>query len=105
MTDVERTTDINSYNYQLLQNYPNPFNPITKIGYQIKEQGFVSLIVYDALGNELVKLVDEHKVPGYYEVEFGNVNLLKSKDLSSGIYFYRLSVNGNYDTKSMVLIK
>ena len=91
--------------FELKQNYPNPFNPITKIGYQIKEQGFVSLIVYDALGNELVKLVDEHKVPGYYEVEFGNANLLKNKNLSSGIYFYRLSVNGNYDTKSMVLIK
>ena len=91
--------------FELKQNYPNPFNPITKIGYQIKEQGFVSLVVFDALGNELVKLVDEHKVPGYYEVEFGNANLLKNKDLSSGIYFYRLSVNGNYDTKSMVLIK
>ncbi|MCH7770304.1 MAG: T9SS type A sorting domain-containing protein [Bacteroidetes bacterium] len=91
--------------FELKQNYPNPFNPFTKIGYQIKEQGFFSLVVFDALGNELVKLVDEHKVPGYYEVEFGNANLLKNKDLSSGIYFYRLSVNGNYDTKSMVLIK
>ncbi len=61
--------------------------------------------MFDALGKELVKLVQEHKIPGYYEVEFGNAKLLKSKDLSSGIYFYRLSVNGNYDTKSMVLIK
>ena len=102
--DVEDITPPPS-SFELKQNYPNPFNPITKIGYQIKEQGFVSLIVYDALGNELVKLVDEHKIPGYYEVEFGNANLLKNKNLSSGIYFYRLSVNGNYDTKSMVLIK
>ncbi|MCZ6703669.1 MAG: T9SS type A sorting domain-containing protein [Ignavibacteria bacterium] len=110
-TSIEFTTvdveDITSplSSFELKQNYPNPFNPITKIGYQIKEQGFVSLIVFDALGMELVKLVQEHKIPGYYEVEYGNANLLKSKNLSSGIYFYRLSVNGNYDTKSMVLLK
>jgi len=91
--------------FELKQNYPNPFNPTTIIGYQIEEQGFVSLIVFDALGNELIKLVDEHKIPSYYEVDFDSINLLKNKDLSSGIYFYRLSVNGNYDTKSMVLIK
>jgi len=61
--------------------------------------------VFDALGMELVKLVKEHKIPGYFEIEFGNAKLLESKDLSSGVYFYRLSANGNYDTKSMVLKK
>lgn len=102
--DVEDFTPAPS-SFELKQNYPNPFNPTTTIGYQIQEQRFVSLILYDALGNELVKLVREHKISGYYEVEFRNTKLLKNKDLSSGIYFHRLSVNGNYDTKSMLLVK
>ena len=59
--------------------------------------------MFDALDKELVKLVKEHKILDYYEVEFENAKLLESKDLSLGIYFYRLSVNGNYDTKSMAL--
>lgn len=87
-------------NFVLEQNYPNPFNPVTNLGFGISESGFISLKVYNYLGQEVVSLVNENKSPGNYKVEFGGNNL------PSGIYFYSLSVDGNiFDTKSMVLLK
>ena len=85
--------------FRLDQNYPNPFNPSTKISFQIPELSFVTLKVYDFLGNEVTTLVNEQKSAGIYEVNFdGN-------ELTSGIYFYRLT-SGNYsDTKKIILLK
>ncbi|MDP3683984.1 MAG: T9SS type A sorting domain-containing protein, partial [Ignavibacteria bacterium] len=86
--------------FALNQNYPNPFNPVTKIKYQIPDRGsFVTLKVYDILGNEVATLVNEEKEPGYYEVEFN------SKNLSSGTYFYRLSAGKFVQMKKMLLLK
>jgi len=85
--------------FALDQNYPNPFNPSTKIKYQIPENGFVSLIVYDVLGNELITLVNEEKKSGKYEVEF------IATEFSSGIYFYTLRTNEYISTKKMILVK
>ena len=85
--------------YSLKQNYPNPFNPVTKINYALPKNGFVSLKVYDVLGKEIVNLVNEKKVAGNYSVDF-NAN-----SLTSGVYFYRLEVNGFVDTKKMMLVK
>ncbi|MBK8553848.1 MAG: T9SS type A sorting domain-containing protein [Ignavibacteria bacterium] len=67
--------------YSLSQNYPNPFNPVTNLKYGIPYQGFVSLKVYDILGNEVRTLVNETKTAGSYSVTFD------AADLSSGIYF------------------
>ncbi len=69
-------------NYKLYENYPNPFNPSTKIKYSIPLSGNVKITVYDVLGKEIIKLVDEYKNANSYEVEFNSI------DLSSGIYFY-----------------
>ena len=93
--------------YFLDQNYPNPFNPTTKINYELpaSRQGgqitnYVSLKVYNVLGNEVKTLVNEKQNAGNHTVEFEGSNF------SSGIYFYSLSVNGNIiDTKRMVLLK
>jgi len=86
--------------YQLFQNYPNPFNPKTVISYFLNENRFVSLKVYDVLGNIVAELVNETKRAGKYDVEFD------ANTMSSGLYFYSLSVNGNLiDTKRMILIK
>jgi photosystem II stability/assembly factor-like uncharacterized protein len=84
---------------KLEQNYPNPFNPVTNIGFTISDFGFVSLKIYDILGNEIATLINEEKQPGTYEVEFD------ANDLTSGIYFYQLK-SGNYlETRKMVMLK
>ncbi|MBK6914715.1 MAG: T9SS type A sorting domain-containing protein [Ignavibacteriales bacterium] len=86
-------------NYLLAQNYPNPFNPSTKINYQIGNESIVQLKVYDVLGNEVARLVDEYKVSGSYEIEFN------ASQLSSGIYFYKLRAGGFVETKKMILLR
>ena len=87
------------FTYLLNQNYPNPFNPTTKIRYQIPDESFVIIKVYDILGNEVANLVNEKKESGVYEVE------LNSSGLSSGTYIYRI-VAGNFTaTKKMLLMK
>jgi hypothetical protein len=83
----------------LKQNYPNPFNSYTKIEYQITEQTFVSLKVYDILGSEIVTLVNEEKTAGYYNTEFD------ASSLASGVYFYRLQAGSFVETKKMVLLR
>ena len=85
--------------YILYQNFPNPFNPTTTIKYQIPEMSFVSLKVYDVLGNEIVTLINEEKPIGSYEVEFDG------RGLSSGIYFYKLQAGSFVETKKMILLK
>jgi len=85
--------------FDLFQNYPNPFNPITEIKYQIPDMSFVSLKVYDVLGNEIVTLVNEEKPVGEYKVEFNG------KDLTSGFYFYKLLTGRFVETKKMILLK
>jgi hypothetical protein len=85
--------------YELAQNYPNPFNPTTKINFAIPKQGMVTLKVYDVLGREVANLVNEVKTAGNYIVDFD------ASALSSGVYFYKLDVNGFSDVKRMMLIK
>ncbi len=97
--------------FRLEQNYPNPFNPSTVIGYQLPVSGFVSLIVYDVLGNEVVTLVNEYKPAGSYEVEFSGhsdegQNLPAGRQgLSSGVYFYQLKAENFIETKKMLMLK
>jgi len=83
----------------LKQNYPNPFNPSTKIELSIREFGFVSLKVYDILGNEVATLVNSEKPSGVYNVEWN------ASGLPSGAYFYQLKTEGFVETKKMMLMK
>ena len=89
----------NLFNYNLEQNYPNPFNPKTFIKYQLAEPGFVTISIYNMLGMEIAKLVNEEKSAGSYAVEYD------AKHLSSGIYFYRLQTESFVETKKMTLMK
>lgn len=89
------------YDYKLSQNYPNPFNPTTKINYELKLAGFVSLKVYDLLGREIAELVNEKQDAGRYIVNFDANKYM----LASGIYFYRIKAGDFVDTKRMVLVK
>jgi len=95
--------------FVLYQNYPNPFNPSTKIEFLIADFGFVSLKIYDLIGNEVATLVNEEKPAGIYQVEFsakdGSASGGIAYDLPSGIYFYQLRVGEFIDTKKMILLK
>ena len=91
--------NLNISSFDLLQNYPNPFNPVTNIGYFIKEGANVEIKVFDILGNDITTLVNEYKSSGKHKVIFD------ANNLSSGIYFYTINVNGIQKTKSMVLLK
>jgi len=85
--------------YALQQSYPNPFNPSTIINYQIPNDDFVSLKVFDALGREITTLVKEYQVAGKYSTVFDG------KNLSSGIYFYSITAGSFSDVKKMLLMK
>jgi len=85
--------------FKLLQNYPNPFNPSTKISYSLSKPGKVKLIVFDVTGQELQILVDSYQQIGNYSVIF------EMNNLSSGIYIYRLTVNGLNKQNKMLLIQ
>lgn len=107
---VEELTEINESEnlaipnvFELEQNYPNPFNPGTKIRYSLKERQFVTLKVYDVLGNEITTLVNEEKPSGVYETEFNSFT--SSIKLASGIYFYKLQTGNFVKTKKMILLK
>ena len=85
--------------YTLSQNYPNPFNPTTKISFDLPKQGFVTLKVYDVLGKEVAKLVNEQRNAGSYIIDFN------ASHLSSGVYYYRIESGEFMQVKKMVLIK
>ena len=87
----------------MYQNYPNPFNPSTTISYQIPETSFITIKVYDVLGNEIATLVNEEKPTGSYEVEFQSAT--GSWQLASGMYFYQLKVGNYVETKKMLMLK
>jgi hypothetical protein len=99
ITDVENQSDYNPSTFTLEQNYPNPFNPTTTIKYSIPFSEFVTLKVYDVLGNEVATLVDEQKLAGSYEIVFNATNL------SSGMYLYTLKAGGYTQTKKLILMK
>jgi hypothetical protein len=98
-TGVEIIDEKVPSDFMLSQNYPNPFNPSTKIKFQISQSGFISLKVFDVLGNEVATLVNEELQGASYEFNFD------SKGLTSGIYFYRLQAGSFIETKKMILLK
>ena len=99
----ETTTDINDIalinNFNLDQNYPNPFNPTTNISFTIQGEGLVNISIYNVIGEKVSELLNEEKQKGSYNIEFDG------KNLTSGIYFYSMKVNGFTSTKKMILAK
>lgn len=85
--------------FNLYQNYPNPFNPSTTISYDLLSDDFVTLKIYDVLGNEITTLINEEQPAGYHKINFN------ASTLSSGMYFYSLQSNNKILTNKMVLIK
>lgn len=85
--------------YELFQNYPNPFNPVTQISFDLAEDGFISLKVYNVLGAEVTTLINKNIKAGSYSTVF------EAALFSSGVYFYQLNAGGKSFTKKMVIIK
>jgi hypothetical protein len=98
LTDVPLSESVPT-RFVLDQNYPNPFNPTTVVSFQLSAASEVRLVVYDLLGREVRRLVDERKPAGKYKVGFDAGNL------SSGVYLYRLTAGLFVDTRRMVLMK
>jgi aminopeptidase N len=97
ITDVKDLSS--SFQYELGQNYPNPFNPTTTINFQLPDNEFTSLKVYDINGREVSTLVNEYKFKGKYEIKFHPANL------SSGIYYYSLRAGNFFKTHKMLFLK
>jgi hypothetical protein len=85
--------------FELSQNYPNPFNPATNIKYSVAMDVFVSVKVFDLLGREVVTLVSEKQNSGIYTVSWN------ASDLSSGVYFYKITAGDFSDIRKMILVK
>ncbi|MBI5214364.1 MAG: T9SS type A sorting domain-containing protein [Ignavibacteriae bacterium] len=85
--------------FSLEQNYPNPFNPSTNFGFRIANFGFVTLKVFDVLGREVAKLVDEKKEAGKYSVQWN------AEGLPSGVYFYKLQAGEFSSVKKLLLMR
>lgn len=95
----------NAKSFLLNQNYPNPFNPSTKISYYVSDYSYVTLKVYDVIGNEIATLVDEEKMPGIYEVAFNLQSTTNHPQLTSGVYFYQLKAGNHTQTRKMIFSK
>jgi 5-hydroxyisourate hydrolase-like protein (transthyretin family) len=85
--------------YYDISNYPNPYNPQTTIRFQLPQEGFVTIKVYNSLGEEIKTLLNEKKDYGRYELKFDG------SDLPSGMYIYTIKVNDYYASKKMLLVK
>jgi hypothetical protein len=83
----------------LSQNYPNPFNSATNFEFQIAEKGFVSLKIYDLLGNEVATILDKELTAGTFKFQW------EARDISSGNYFYKLRAGNFIETRKLILLK
>ncbi len=99
LTSADGTNRELNHKFVIHQNYPNPFNPITNIDYSIPYNCFVTIKIYDLLGREMTTLVNELKTSGYHKLEFDGRNL------TSGIYFYRINAGNFLDIKKFILLK
>lgn len=85
--------------YVLYQNYPNPFNPVSKVRFAIPVSGRVSMKLYNAVGEEVMEIINQDYGAGHYEVE------INSSNLASGIYFYKIVTNNFTAVKKLIIMK
>jgi hypothetical protein len=85
--------------YYLGQNYPNPFNPVTTIPFRVKSGGMVNISLYDMLGNKIKTLAEDFYSPGNYSIR------VNAEKITSGVYFYKININGFTQSRKMILMK
>jgi hypothetical protein len=99
ITVVEEEQELLPTEFKLEQNFPNPFNPATTIKYAVPIKSNVLIKIYNIVGEEVAKLVNEEKDQGWYSLVF------ESSGLASGIYIYRMQAGTYVNTKKMILVK
>lgn len=99
MSSIDNKENEIPTNYFLFQNYPNPFNPSTVIQFSIPEEVFVSLHVYNTVGEKIAELVNKQLSASTYSVNFD------TSDLPNGVYFYKIQAGDFTQTKKMILLK
>ena len=90
--------------FKLNQNYPNPFNPITSLSYDLREDSFVSITIYDMLGNVVNNLINANQSPGYKSIQWNATNS-QGQPISAGVYLYSIEAGVFRQTKKMILLK
>ena len=90
--------------YNISQNYPNPFNPITTLQYELPEDSFVNVTVYDMLGNVVNNLINANQSSGHKSIQWDATNN-RGEPVSAGIYLYKIQAGDFVDTKKMILLK
>lgn len=99
VSGLASTDEENDYSFVLFQNYPNPFNPVTIIKWSTEAGAYQTLKVFDTLGNEVAVLVNEFREAGSYQTQFD------AAGLTSGVYFYRLTINDRVFVKKMTFLR
>ena len=90
--------------FTLFQNFPNPFNPVTSINYAIPEERFVTVSVYNVMGQKIVDLVNELNTAGYHNATWNSTDI-HGYPVSSGVYIYTITAGDYYAVKKMILMK
>jgi hypothetical protein len=99
VTGIDDVIDSPPHDYLLHQNYPNPFNPTTKIKFSLLKSDFVTIEIYNIIGESVKTLLNKDMPAGNHQVEFS------AGDITSGVYFYRIEAGAFQDVKKMILIK
>ena len=102
--DIRKNFDYIPTDYFLKQNYPNPFNPITTLVYELPEDSFVDVTVYDILGNVVNNLINTNQSSGYKSVQWDATNN-QGETVSAGVYIYKIQAGDFVDTKKMIFLK
>lgn len=94
-------------NFALLGNFPNPFNPVTRITFSVPYSSKIRITVYDLLGREVAKLINEFREPALIDyVDFNSNNFNGGRSIASGVYFYTMVADDKFiESKKMVLLK
>jgi outer membrane protein assembly factor BamB len=98
-TNVDDSKDASLQEFELMQNHPNPFNSITSIKFFLPQSEFVSLKIYNTLGEDIYTLVNEKRAAGLHSIDFDGTRL------PGGLYFYKIAAGSFADTKELLLIK
>ena len=99
-----RKNSVLPHSYALHQNFPNPFNPVTSLRYDLPEQSFVTLTIYDLIGREIAQLVNTTQEAGFRSVQWDATDSF-GKPVSAGIYLYKITTGEFVQSKKMVLVK